>query len=529
MPKKFTLRILPSNKCRAYSTFLSRTKSNRNMLESNKKLYDTILTFQRPIRNARKVRKFLVRTDFYARFYALLMSPTTIILLNRTNVFYDNEKLLSIKGKEKYMKRTLTVDVADRIGEKVKICGRVSNIRIFKEVEFYIIRDRTGEIQAVFESQNAFKKDVKKNAIVEAYGEIISENRAPGGFELIVERIDISSEPLISQPISTESWSKTNIDLELDNRAISLRNPANIDIFELQSAIAKYFRDFFSNQDFVEVFTPKIVSKGVESGSKTFKLNYFGHQVELAQSPQLYKQILVGTQLERVFEIGHAYRAELHDTPRHLNEFISMDVEMSYIDCLDDLLKLEESFLHQLFSEININFKDMLNRRKIEQLPEIKNIPRVAYEELKKMYKKIRKHEVSIKDSNLEKFACDYFMETEKLPLVFITHFPLVQRPFYTKPSDDGVCSESFDLIYSGLEITSGSMRIHQYDLLKESLRKYKIDEGGIKSYLQAFEGGMPKHGGFAIGLERLTSQILNLDNVKLASLFPRDRKRYVP
>jgi nondiscriminating aspartyl-tRNA synthetase len=285
-------------------------------------------------------------------------------------------------------------------------------------------------------------------------------------------------------------------------------------------------------EGFTEIHTPKIVATGTEGGAELFSVRYFEQNAYLAQSPQFYKQIMVGSGLERVFEIGHAYRAEEHNTTRHLNEYISLDLEMGFIENEQDVIELQKKLIQFMFSEVSSNCAAELKLYKAKA-PQFKDIPQLTLTEAKEILRsKCNKdlgHAPDL-DPEGERLLCKYIKKDTGEGLVYITGYPTSKRPFYTMPREDSPeVSRSFDLLYDGEEITTGGQRIHNYEQLIEKMKKVGLNEKDFDFYLQAFKYGMPPHGGLAIGAERITKQLLGLSNVREASLFPRDRTRVAP
>jgi nondiscriminating aspartyl-tRNA synthetase len=303
-------------------------------------------------------------------------------------------------------------------------------------------------------------------------------------------------------------------------------------IFKIEAEICHAFRQFLKGQDFVEIHSPKIVATGTEGGAQLFAVDYLGKPAYLAQSPQFYKQIMVGA-YERVFEIACVYRAEEHDTSRHLNEYVSMDIEMGFIEGMQDLIAMQTRLLRHIMEHL----KEFCPRELAlfgASVPEITVIPQITlYEACQIVEAKLKgagkQAAICDLDPEGERVLCEHFAQTEGTSLVYVTQYPRSARPFYAMPEADGQATHSFDLIFNGLEITTGGQRIHSYDMLKESITSRGLDAEKFKDYLQCFAYGMPPHGGLAIGLERLTKQLLGLASVKFASLFPRDLNRISP
>ena len=291
------------------------------------------------------------------------------------------------------------------------------------------------------------------------------------------------------------------------------------------------FREFLSSQGFTEVHTPKIVSRGAEGGANVFKLNYFNKKAELGQSPQFYKQMMVGV-FDRVFEVAPVFRAEKHNTTRHLNEYIGLDFEMGYIDSFEDVMAMETGFLKYTMELLKSEYKKELDMLGID-LPSISQIPQVRFDEAKQLvsekYNRKIRNPFDLEPEE-EVLIGRYFKEEYDSDFVFVTHYPSKKRPFYAMDDPaDARFTLSFDLLYKGLEITTGGQRIHDYQMILEKMEKRGMDPEDIKDYLMIFKYGMPPHGGLGIGLERLTMRLLDEQNVRETSLFPRDVTRLEP
>ena len=283
------------------------------------------------------------------------------------------------------------------------------------------------------------------------------------------------------------------------------------------------------SEGFTEIKTSKLIGTGTEGGTGLFSVDYFDTKVFLAQSPQFYKQAMISSGLERVFEIGCAYRAEKHDTPRHLNEYVSLDVEMAFIDSEKDLIDLEKRILKTLFREINERNREQLEawNASVPDPSEVDSIPTVSYDDAKAVISRETGKRTFDINPEGERVLCDWALGEHGIEAVFVNDFPRKARPFYAYPA--GQKTMSFDLLFRGLEITTGGRRINEYGMMLESLPKFGLTPESLSDYIQIFKYGCPPHGGFAVGLERLTQKILGLSNVKEASLFPRDRKRVRP
>ncbi|WP_373243343.1 aspartate--tRNA(Asn) ligase [Lacrimispora indolis] len=420
------------------------------------------------------------------------------------------------------------------VGKTVKMNGAVHNIRDMGEFAFIILRKAEGLVQCVYEEgKTEFDlKNLKEESAVEVTGVIALEERAPQGFELRLTGIRVLSEPAETMPIAINKWKmNTSLETRLSLRPVSLRNVRERAKFKIQEGIVRGFREFLSSQGFTEVHTPKIVSRGAEGGANVFKLNYFNKKAELGQSPQFYKQMMVGV-FDRVFEVAPVFRAEKHNTTRHLNEYIGLDFEMGYIDSFEDVMAMEAGFLKYTMELLKAEYKKELDMLGID-LPSISQIPHVRFAEAKQLvsekYNRKIRNPFDLEPEE-EVLIGRYFKEEYDSDFVFVTHYPSKKRPFYAMddPEDTSV-TLSFDLLYKGLEITTGGQRIHDYQMILEKMEKRGMDPEDIKDYLMIFKYGMPPHGGLGIGLERLTMRLLDEQNVRETSLFPRDVTRLEP
>ncbi len=442
------------------------------------------------------------------------------------------EFLTGVKEKE-------TVSVSeilsgDYVGKTVKMNGAVHNIRDMGEFAFVILRKAEGLVQCVYEDgKTDFDlKELKEESAVEVTGVAALEERAPQGFELRLTGIRVLSQPAETMPIAINKWKmNTSLETRLSLRPVSLRNVRERAKFKIQEGIVRGFREFLSSQGFTEVHTPKIVSRGAEGGANVFKLNYFNKKAELGQSPQFYKQMMVGV-FDRVFEVAPVFRAEKHNTTRHLNEYIGLDFEMGYIDSFEDVMAMETGFLKYTMELLKKDYKKELSMLGID-LPSISQIPQVRFDEAKQLvsekYNRKIRNPFDLEPEE-EVLIGRYFKEEYDSDFVFVTHYPSKKRPFYAMDDPaDARFTLSFDLLYKGLEITTGGQRIHDYQMILEKMAKRGMDPEDIKDYLMIFKYGMPPHGGLGIGLERLTMRLLDEQNVRETSLFPRDVTRLEP
>ena len=432
---------------------------------------------------------------------------------------------------DKTLERTFISEVKDSQDETILLRGWVYKIIDLSNIVFVKLRDKSGIIQLVTNKEQI--EGLKLENAIEVIGKKSKNEKAPGGIEIIVDEIKILGRTYYDKlPFEINSYkNKAALETQLDHRTIALRRPEIRAIFKVQNEIEQAFRDYLRSKNFEQIHTAKIIDSSTEGGSEMFTVNYFDRRSFLAQSPQFYKQMMVGAGFERVYEIGHAYRAELHNTWRHLNEYVSLDVEMGFIKDEFELMDLEEGFLDYLFKHLNKVCKKELEMYKVELPNEVK-IPRITLEEAHKILleKYNKKSPIGNIDAKGEELICDYVKKEYGTEFVFLTKYPVAKRPMYTMPDDENkTLTKSFDLIYDGLEITTGGQRINDYEMLKENIIKFGLNPEDFDFYLDTFKYGMPPHGGFAIGLERLTMKILKLSNIREATLVPRDMKRLTP
>ncbi len=442
------------------------------------------------------------------------------------------EFLTGIKEKETLELESLMR--GDLEGETVKINGAIHSIRNMGEVVFVVLRKRDGLVQCVYEKKDThtMPEALKEADIVEVSGILRREERAPGGMEIQIQSVKILSEPQSPLPIPISKWRlNTSLEAKLNMRPISLRNIRERAKFKIQEGIVRGFRDFLYTQGFTEIHTPKIGAKGAEGGANIFKLDYFHKPAVLAQSPQFYKQMMVGV-FDRVFETGPVFRAEKHNTKRHLNEYTSLDLEMGYIDGFQDLMAMETGFLQYTMELLRREYETELKLLEVT-LPNVERIPAVRFDEAKervsRKYGRRMKNPYDLEPEE-EALISRLFWEEYGADFVFVTHYPSKKRPFYAMddPSDSKF-TLSFDLLFRGMEITTGGQRIHEYQMLLDKIRARGMETEGMEQYLSAFQYGMPPHGGLGIGLERLTMKLLLEDNVRETTLFPRDLTRLEP
>lgn len=412
--------------------------------------------------------------------------------------------------------------------------GTIYNVRDMGDFAFVIIRKIGGLVQCVYNKNNTEeeKKILQEENAIRVTGEVRDEERAVNGFEILVSKIEVLSSPAEELPLSV-SKRKLNIALEneIEIRPIILRNEQRRSVFKLQEGVVRGFRKYLEENGFTEIFSPKIIAAGAEGGANIFKLDYFGKKAYLAQSPQTYKQTLIPV-YERVFEIAPVFRAEKHDTARHLNEYVSVDFEMGYINSFYDVINMETGMLKYCFKYLEENYSLVLKKLGCE-LPKIDTIPCVKFRDAKEMV--AEKYGRKIKDPydlepEEERLIGELFKEDYGSDFVFVTHYPVKKRPFYAMDDpEDTKYTLSFDLLFKGLEITTGGQRIHDYDeQVKKMIFKGLYPED-FESYLMLHKYGVPPHGGLGMGLERFVMKLLDEKNIRATSMFPRDTTRLNP
>lgn len=419
-------------------------------------------------------------------------------------------------------------------GTTIILEGAVHSVRDMGDIAFVILRKREGLIQTVWEEGKTDMElfEIREGDYIHVTGQIKDEERAPHGKEVRLSTIRHLSHVSCPLPLPIDKWKlNTSLEAKLDRRSLSLRNIRERARFRIQEGIVRGFRDFLYEQGFTEIHTPKIGAKSAEGGANMFRLSYFHRPAVLQQSPQLYKQMMVGV-FDRVFETGPVFRAEKHNTRRHLNEYTSLDFEMGYIHSFLDICAMETGFLQYTMNLLEKEYSKELKLLNIT-LPDVEKIPYVRFDEAKRLvsekYNRKIRNPFDLEPEE-EELIGKYFKEEYNADFVFVTHYPSKKRPFYAMDDpEDTRYTLSFDLLYHGLEITTGGQRIHDLSMLEEKIQGKGMTEEGLEQYLDAFRFGMPPHGGLGIGLERLTMQLLGEDNVREACLFPRDMSRLEP
>ncbi|MGI5964608.1 MAG: aspartate--tRNA(Asn) ligase [Candidatus Methanomethylophilaceae archaeon] len=418
----------------------------------------------------------------------------------------------------------------------VTVSGWVQDVRNLGGISFLILRDRFGTVQITMPKKKtepglfAMLTTVSRESAVRITGDVKESSQTESGIEIIPTSAEIISEAETPLPLGVIDKVNAEIDTRLNHRFMDLRKPEVRAVFELKSLMYRIITEVCCEYGFTQVATPKINSSGAEGGATLFKVDYFGREAYLAQSPQLYKQMLMSSGLDRVFEISPAFRAEHSNTNRHVTEFVSFDGEISWIDSQEDVMNMLETIINRVLSGISERGKKQLSvLGKTVNVPAVP-YPRITYSECLDI---VRKNGLALKDGDDlgtegEKIIGDY-MSSKGYELYFICEYPEEAKPFYIMEKDGTPFSYSFDLDYKGQEISSGGQREHRIGRLTERMEKKGLDPKDFEFYLEAFRFGMPPHGGWGIGTERLLTKMLDLPNIREAILFPRDPARLSP
>lgn len=433
--------------------------------------------------------------------------------------------------------RILSSDVKSHIGETIHVEGWLHKKRLLGGLTFINVRDRRGLVQIVIQDKNEVEKlrGLQIGTVLAVEGVVKDEPRAPGGAEMhdatLTVLVPVTEEPPIEidKPLSHKP---DNLDTLFDYRVLGLRNLQEAKIFRLRSEILRYIREFLYDQDFVEINTPKLVAGAAEGGAEVFKLDYFGKEATLAQSPQLYKQIMVGV-FERVFEIAPAFRAELSATTRHVSEVTMLDVEFGFIEGHDDVLTFLQDLVFHVLTRVYEEHGDDLKSLGAPELTLTPKFPRYTMKQIHELYSKETGKDTS-KEIDLtpdeEKWICAYAKKHDGCEAVFATGLPASKMKFYHMKGEEDT-ARSGDLLFRGIEISTVPQREHRVESLVEQMKAAGVDPEapGFAPYVSAFKHGLPAHGGFGFGIDRLVEKTIGLGNVKEAILFPRDINRLAP
>ncbi|CAN5851381.1 aspartate--tRNA(Asn) ligase [soil metagenome] len=430
--------------------------------------------------------------------------------------------------------RIWTSDLVDHTGERVTLSGWLHHRRSLKSVCFLILRDASGLAQIVVDdpATRAEVESLPHESVLTIAGEVVASAQAPGGIEMHWPTVEVLSRALDEPPIELfRPELAAQLPTLLDTAAVSMRHPRRAAIQRLSAAVVEGFRATLRAERFVEIATPKIIGTTPEGGANVFELDYFGKPAFLAQSPQLYKQVMVGV-LERVFETAPAFRAEPHDTARHLNQFTSLDAEMGFIDDHRTVMAMTtRAVAGMIEAASSLDLVRLHPEIAIPEVPEA--IPDIHFTEALEAISQATGEDVRGEPDLApahERWLGEWARREHGSEWLYVTGYPMAKRPFYTHPDPDGPArSNSFDLLFRGLEIVTGGQRLHRYEDYIAALAGRGIEPEGFAGYLLAFRHGMPPHGGFALGLERFVAQLAGIANVRETTLFPRDMQRLTP
>lgn len=437
------------------------------------------------------------------------------------------------------MTRTLARELSQAVGKEVQIQGWIHKKRLLGGLNFINVRDRSGLAQVVVEDKDEVEKlrGLQIGTVLSVTGMVTEEPRAPGGAELHQPKLEIITPVTDESPIEIDkplSHKPDNLDTLFDNRVIGLRNLQEQTIFKVQAKVLEVARQYFKRHDFIEMNTPKLLAEATEGGAEVFKVDYFGKTATLAQSAQFYKQIMVGV-FERVFETNPTYRAELSATTRHMTEYITIDAEMGFVE-FDELMNFTGGLINQIVDEVWEEFGEALKKWNAHKPVIAKEIPRLTMQEVHELYSKAHDDDTTDEDDlrpDEEKWICEYATKNLNSEAVYVTDWPVSSMKFYhRKNAENPAVADRSDLLFRGVEIATVPMREHRYEVLIDQLKTIAHGDPqhpGFVHYLSAFKYGLPPHGGFGLGLERLTEKLIGLNNVKEATLFPRDINRLAP
>jgi nondiscriminating aspartyl-tRNA synthetase len=433
------------------------------------------------------------------------------------------------------VERIRTTQASDWIGQRVRMAGWLHQLRRMGGISFLVLRDGFGSFQAMIDDADelARLRNALPESVLEVEGVVTAEPRAPGGLELHGCHVRVITP--VTEPLPFEINKKVlkpGLDVFLKHAPVGLRHPRKRATFRLFSAVLAAFRESLAEQGFTEIQTPKLVGTATEGGANVFPVSYFGRKAYLAQSPQLYKQIMVGA-FERVYEVGPVFRAEPHDTSRHTNQYTSLDAEMGFIGDHTDVMDLLTRVVGHIFETLQRHHAGELALLGARVPVVGRRIPAVTFREAQQIILEQCGedcHDESDLSPQHERWLCEWAQKAHGSELLFVTHYPAAKRPFYTMPDpDDMAYTHSFDLLLRGTEVVTGGQRVHRYEQLLRHLKRWGLDEADFNGYLEAFRYGMPPHGGFGMGAERLLQMIVGAANLRETTLFPRDMRRLSP
>ncbi len=433
------------------------------------------------------------------------------------------------------MNRIWTTRLHEHVGERVELAGWLHRQRQLSSVTFLLLRDGAGIAQIVLDDPALIQSLARlhNESVLRVEGIVVPEPHAPGGHEIHHPVITVLSAVSSAPPIDLyRPELKAQLPTILDLAALTLRHPRRRAYARLSAAAVAGFRTALSNRRFVEIYTPKLVAAATEGGANVFPVDYFGRRAYLAQSPQFYKQTMVGV-FERVFEVGPVFRAEPHDTPRHLNEYTSLDVEMGFVTDHTTVMALLHDVLRGMLVGIQEGAPDDVSLLSLT-LPDVPaNIPSIHFADAQELILRETGEDVRGEPDLApahERFLGEWAQRTSRSDFLFVVGYPMIKRPFYTHPDPERPeYSRSFDLLFRGLELVTGGQRLHRYEDYLSVLAARRLDPAPFATYLDSFKYGMPPHGGFAIGLERFVARLVGAENVRETTLFPRDMHRLTP
>ena len=430
------------------------------------------------------------------------------------------------------MERILTTELTGHVGGRVTVAGWLHQVRALGGVTFVLLRDRTGIVQAVFDREPPELAGIQVESVLAITGTVLAEPRAARGVELHNPEIDVLSAVTEILPFELNKKAlKPMLETFLDHAPVGLRHQTKQATFRIVAAMTQALRQAFIARGCTEIHTPKLVGGATEGGANLFNVAYFDRRACLAQSPQLYKQMMVGV-FERVFEIAPVFRAEPHATTRHLNEYVSVDVEIGFIEDHRTVMAFLQSALAEALVTVAATCAAE-SRLLGAEWPAVGEIPSIHFRDaMQLIYERYGEDARSEPDlaPQHERWLCEWSAAELGSPFLFVTHYPTRKRPFYTMPDPaEPEYTHGFDLLFRGLEIVTGGQRIHRAEQLLASMARFGVAPEPVAGYLEAFRFGMPPHGGFAIGLERLVMQLLGARNVRETTLFPRDIHRLTP
>lgn len=437
------------------------------------------------------------------------------------------------------MKKIYIKDIKTYVNQEISLAAFVENIRILQYVVFIVLTDNTGKIQVTIErnEENEYLvKEAEKLTIystIKVVGKVLENEKVKlGGMEIIPSKIEITSLADNNFPIDIKDINKSLLETRLDNRFLDLRNERNYLIFKIQTTVLEAMRKYWSDNDYIEIMSPKISGASAESGAEVFKLKYFDTEAVLSQSPQFYKQMAMASGFNKVFEIGPAFRAEESHTSYHATEINMIDVEVSWLNNVDELMDIEEEWVKSFINAVSLKHKEEIKKHFNVEVNEINyKIPRITFKEAKQLLKDNYNY-IGQKEDDLERkeeeLLCLYAKKNYGSDFIFVTRFYKEARPFYHQLDEEGL-TKSYDLLYKGLEITTGAIREHRYDILISQIKEKNINPEELKFYIEFFKYGCPPHGGFGVGLARIMMKLLEIESIREVMYIYRGPNRLNP